>query len=583
MNIWLNGLTALSNYGWTVFSILIMLIWGVLVTRKVLVRIFKDRLTEGEYLSLSMAGWILPVSLWAAIFFGTILLFGETVTRLSLAFVILVSLPALFGRLGRISLSVPVLGLFFIVSIVLRFAFLQKTILPLYFDSAEHYRIIKYFLEIAKFPIGNYYHIWYHFLNAALSRFFQLSIVDTMLVFGQVMLAVLPISLFFIVRHETGMNIAAWFTCFLAGFGWHMPSHLVNWGKYPALFSLIFIHLVLSLGYLAYRNDRYKAQRSKIYLLIGFGIFLSALIHTRSLIVYAGMGISMLFTLWRKYLPVIAQRLVFVFVVCILAIEIIYVQKSRMLPPLLAGYIQSDPWITVLAMVLLFFSIKYYADLTFFLLVSFSLLILGLFIPVQLPGFGILTLMDRPYVQMLLYLPLSMFGGLGLAGLHQFLQGFSFYPKRLTQLVTFSAFGLVVFNANINYAFYPSDCCQIVSRDDLAALQWMDKTLPPDANILIASANLYVTSFEPLEARTGVDGGVWITPLTSRKTTFAPRQLSFDQPETHAWICSQKIGYIYIGAMTQSFSDNQFASRPEWYWGIFALPSSKIYQVIGCE
>jgi hypothetical protein len=583
MNIWLDCLTALSNYGWPVFSILLMLTWGTLVTRKVLVKIFKDCLTEAEYLSLSMAGWILPVSLWAAIFFGTILLFGETVTRLFLAFVILVSLPAVFGRLGRISSSVPVLGLFFIVSIVLLFAFLQKTILPLYFDSAEHYRIIKYFLETAKFPVGNYYHIGYHFLSATLSRFFQLSIVDTMLVFGQVALAALPISLFFIVKRETGVNITAWFTCLLAGFGWHMPAHLVNWGKYPALFSLLFFHLVLSLGYLAYRNDQYKAQRSKIYLLIGFGIFLSAFIHTRSLVVYAGMGISALFVLWRKYLPVTAQRLVFVLVVCILAIEIIYVQKSRVLSPLLAGYIQNDSWITVLAMVLLFFSIKYYADLTFFLLALFFILILGLFIPIQLPGLGILTLMDRPYVQMLLYLPLSMFGGLGLAGLHQFLQGLSFHPKRLTQLATLSVFGSVVLNAYANHAFYPSDCCQIVSRDDLAALQWMDITLPPDANILVASANLYVTSFEPLDARTGVDGGIWITPLTSRKTTFASRQLSFDQPETHAWICSQKIGYIYIGARMQSFSDNQFVSHPEWYREVFALPSSKIYQALGCE
>jgi hypothetical protein len=41
------------------------------------------------------------------------------------------------------------------------------------------------------------------------------------------------LSLFFITKRETGSNIAALFTSLLAGFGWHMPGHAVNWGEIP--------------------------------------------------------------------------------------------------------------------------------------------------------------------------------------------------------------------------------------------------------------------------------------------------------------------------------------------------------------
>ena len=38
------------------------------------------------------------------------------------------------------------------------------------------------------------------------------------------------------------------------------------------------------------------------------------------------------------------------------------------------------------------------------------------------PGYFNLTLLDRPFVEMTLYLPLSLIGGLGLAGLQQYLK-----------------------------------------------------------------------------------------------------------------------------------------------------------------
>ena len=66
-----------------------------------------------------------------------------------------------------------VLLLFFIL-IFIRLGFAADIILPSYFDSAEHYRIIQVFLnmrESSKFmwPTASYYHIGYHVIVAALT------------------------------------------------------------------------------------------------------------------------------------------------------------------------------------------------------------------------------------------------------------------------------------------------------------------------------------------------------------------------------------------------------------------------------
>lgn len=585
MNVWMDGLAVLVDRAWVVLSILITIIWGQALIIALLRKNFKTHFTNIEYVSLGMTGWILPVAFWAVWLFAGVFLFGEIAAAVVSILAVAAFLFALFyERTYRVFNPAWMPAL--LVSVILQLAFLEKTILPLYFDSAEHYRIIKFFtgyydLSGSGQTLINYYHAGFHFMNAAVSHVFQLGIVDTMLMFGQVALAVLPFSLFFIVKQETGSNVAAAFTCLLAGFGWHMPSHLVNWGKYPALFSLPGILFVFNIGYLLFQNK--KSRPSILYLLMGFGILVSVLIHSRSLVVFFFSAISLYLTFWRKRLPPIYQRLVFGIVLFIFMIEIGYVQKSAVLSPLLDGYLKNDLWMILLTAILTLFSIRFYADLTFFLLASFSFLMLGLFVPVHLPGFGTLTLLDRPYVQMLLYLPLSIYGGLGLAGLYRFLRGFSFHPKRLIQLVMLLVFGLAVLNAKINHYFYPSNCCQIVSRDDLTALQWMDKTIPPNASVLIASTDLFVTSFESPGAQAGVDGGVWVTPLISRKTMFLPGEASFDQPETHAEVCRLGADFIYAGGMSQSFNVLQLDEQGGWYQLAFSLPAAKVYQVIGCE
>jgi hypothetical protein len=416
------------------------------------------------------------------------------------------------------------------------------------------------------------------------SQVFHLGIVDTMLVFGQVILAMLPFFLFFIVKRETASNVAAVFTCLLAGVGWHMPSHVVDWGKYPALFSLVGIHFVLCVAYLICQNNQTKTERIALYGLLAFGTLTSVLLHTRSLIIFSFMGMSLLLTVWWKRVPLLFQWIVFALVVFLLAAEIVTVQNTSVLSLLFETSTGRDMVVTSLAIFLFIFSTWAFPNLTFFLLLLISLMLAGLFIPISgFMGYGSLTLLDRPYVQMLLYLPLPIFGGLGLAGLNGFWQKFSFRPKLFAQLTALFLFGIVILNTKANHNFYPSSCCQIASHDDLSAIHWMGRTLPPDANVLVASANLFVTSLESPDYLAGVDGGIWITPLISRKTISMRGDVNFEQPEIHAKVCQLKIGYIYVGSMPQSFNSLQLDRHAEWYQMVFSLPNASVYSVDGCE
>ena len=105
-------------------------------------------------------------------------------------------------------------------------------------------------------------------------------------------------------------------------------------------------------------------------------------------------------------------------------------------------------------------------------------------------GYANTTLLDRPFVEMFLYLPLAMLGGFGLAGLQQTLQ--NKIDIRFNKSIGVLFILLVSINAFFKYNLYPSDCCAIVSQDDLTAIQWIDKNLPQNAHILISSTDLNV-------------------------------------------------------------------------------------------
>lgn len=588
MSVWLDGLASLAEHAVTVTIMLLLVLWGMWVIRGLLDQFYKEHLGGFEKLALSTAGWPAPALFLALFVFLLSLVFTATIGYVAALLIILFSSFVLRSE----KLSLPQIFSFLLLgfaSLILRFAFLKDMFLPSYFDSAEHYRLIHSVTESYRLGIlseelqGTIYHLGFHFISAGLSFFFQQSIVDVMLVFGQVILAFLPFPVFFLVKRETDSTAAGMFAALLAGFGFHMPQHLMNWGKYPALLSLAIISFVFCMVYLAFRSGPHFHLRKYSLILLGVGSVSSALIHSRTLVIYTILGIAIFaLTIWKRQ-PPLTRNLAFLLVLCTIAAEIFFSQSDSALKLLLEGYLVKDLWMLLLLGVLVIFSLLHFTEMTFLIMTMLALMGLGLFTPFFLPIHGVQSLLDRPYVQMFVHLPFSLLGGLGLAGLIQTIKRLLPSRELLVRFTALIPFGLALINISLHYDFYSSPCCRFATRDDLAVFTWMDHSIPEDATILIASSSLYVASLQPSQIQTGVDAGIWIQPLLARNTALAWQGMQLDSSDVHAQLCSKEIGYIYIGGMPQSFSEPILAGLPEWYAPAFSLPQAKVYRVMGCN
>ena len=592
LTIILDGLFAAQVHWQSLLGVGLILLVSQLFLYSALKRIFGDQFSVAEYYSISLAGWILPASLISFVWYGVGKILSPQIGLLiAIIFFLITSLISLARTPRGISNSAkPVLFLLILLamfSLILRLAFVEKAVLPMYFDSAQHYlwiRDISSSLDSAQgtWSLVNYYHLGFHFLAAFITFITRAQINDTMLLLGQMILAVMPFSVFFLVRHWTGSNVAGIFAVILAAFGWYMPAHAVDWGKYPALASIDLIPFVLSIAYLSIQNRIFLSKQRywSLNILVLIGMLVSVFLHSRSLIVFFIVALTWVITsIWQK-LRGAARLLVAGLVLLALISGITFIQTKGILSPLFDPYGSKGLVVTLLVLMLSIFAYRAYPALVFSCIVAISLLLASVFIPLGnlIPGYANMTVLDRPFVEMILYLPLTLLGGFGLAGLEQYLQNpkFTFLSRAIVLLSVM----LVVINGLFRYDFYPSDCCDIASYDDLEAIGWMGNNLPQDVRILVSSTELNVLPTDEYQGSAGGDAGTWINPLIGRTTIFMPFTTDFSQPQTLATICQLQVDYVYVGKTGWGFNDATM--QADRYNLIFSIPNTKIYQVTGC-
>ena len=587
MNVLQDGALVFLDDWQLVISVLILVFIGQRIIRSIFRTIFEDTFSTSEYLSLSIAGWIAPALLvaliWSLLGIDNPILFGLLVLTF-----ILINLPRLKPDPSPASISKSLIFPFAVFAFtLLRLAYVRETVFPSYFDSAQHYLLTKSIMDeghawLLKSTINNYYHLGFHFLAAFFASVLDMEITRVMLVLGQMILALIPFSIYFLVRHETRSKVAGWFAIVLSAFGWYMPAHAVDWGKYPAMMSLGLIPFTLGIAYLIskYNNDLPIKERWSLYGMLGISLLLSVFAHSRSVVVLGIVFLAwMISNGWQKF-PQRQMLVAFILVVVFTLLEVEYIQRQSILVLLVDPYLQKGTLVTAYVLVLSIFAWMAYPRFTFVIVLTITFLLGSAFIPVTfIPGYRDLTLLDRPFVEMILFMPLSMLGGLGLSGLEKKLQGQLVWSK----FVGVFAIGVILVNAFFTHDLYPSDCCVIVGNDDVAAMDWMAKQLPVDARIGIASTELKVMTSDVSEGDIGIDAGIWVTPLTGRMTIPLPNDLEFGQQSTLEKICDLKINYLFVGEKGQPFGVEKIASHPERYKPLLSMPKTRVYEVIGCE
>ena len=539
-----------------ILALLACVTWGTLLVFAILKKITEQQFTDIELTALALGGWPLPTLLISLLLLflrafipaGFIYIIALIITTLSAGF-------AVRSVWGEVSLNFVHPILFFLLFVFMRLGFAANAILPPYFDSAEHYRIIQALLSMedgTKFawPGAAYYHLGYHFIVAAITCITHANIGQVMLLFGQIILAAIPLPIYFFVCRVTDSHWAALFGVTLAAFGWFMPAHAVNWGKYPALLSLLLIQFTLGTAII---KNRW---------LLALAAIASVLIHTRAIILLAIFGTAWLLSAMWMDQPRNRRILLLALTVTMLGMAILLLERNQILGPILEPYLI---WVTLLVGLLAATVFRSFPRLIVLPLISILLMLAGIYIPVTTSH----TLLDRPLVEMTLFLPLAFLGGLGVVRL----------PKFAVIVLAAS----IIIHAWVMYKFSPSDCCQLVDHDDAAALDWMDKHLPADARIAIASTDLNLNAFSRPMLGAGTDAGLWVAPLTQRATLTLPYSTDFVTQSTRDLLCQEHMTHIYIGARLQSFESDFAETNPAWYETVFSLPNAHIVQVINCE
>lgn len=587
----LNDILHILRDHWPALVLLLgMIASGVFIAVMTLRKATANHFTTAEYFSIGFSAWPIPVFLWALLAYLSLLIFKSTFLTISLTGLVIFLFLLKSRNVLKIEASsiLPVLLALLLVSIAVNMAFLSRLIFPAYFDSAEHYRLIRFFLQSldsssSTWPRDSYYHIGYHLIVAAIVKVTGFGIIEVMLVLGQLALSTLAIPLFFIISRESRSNAAGLLAVVFAGFGWYMPGHALNWGKYPAIFGLICTIFVINLLYLVLGKNSSTLEKRKLIPILLIAIVVSGILHTRSIITAGLFALSLILIHQWERLGQALRRSIFGAFLFMIFVSIFLLRSNETFGSLLSSYLDND--FPALSFVLLMgiFAVWKFPKLTFTLLLFLCMLWFSLSVPMYgLFGYSNLFLLDRPYAQLVLYIPFSLLGGLGIAGFletigERAIKGIPMQRIAIAILLTFLAV-----NAIFDQKYYPSNCCQLVGTDDLAAFSWIQEQTAPDANLLIASQDFSFTPDTSLLTPAGMDAGVWVSPITNRYTLFFSSHTDFSQDEIHLQLCNTQIHYVYIGNQDQSFNEETLIAKPEWYQKVFDLPQAKIYQLIGC-
>ncbi len=467
-----------------------------------------------------------------------------------------------------------------LVLLLARLAFVGRLTLPPYSDSATHYVVVLNLLDPSSRPdapysfqniLQHYYHFGVHCLTAWLALISGETSPLLLAIVGQVFLTILPFSVFVLAgmlaeKSSSSMRLAAAAAAgLIAAFGFWMPAFGVNWGKYPTVAGLAVLPVPLVYLY-ATKGARSGGPYGLMAALLFIGV---VLLHSRTILF---MGLACVLYWSVKVLHPRLQRLPVAPIVIGVAL-LAGLWNWAWLRPDLAGFYVSN-WLLLAGIAILLPSAySAYPESTLATLLTLGG-IAGLSLLETAPFLEGRTfqLMDAPFVQMGLYLPLAILGGLGGAGL-----GMQLYESRMLGALPVVLLGLLVMVEAPSFrTFYPDKCCDYVSQDDVGAFQWLRQNASPQA--LVVTAGLR-TSTRILEQ----DAGVWVYAMTGIATAKRSFNSSLYDPAFLASVCrGRREVYVYFGGRSMSFELSDIQGDPEDYQVVFSSGSTELAQVKAC-
>jgi hypothetical protein len=573
--IFTDGLIVLGQYAVPLLVFFVSVLgWGLWCLRP-----FMQPVSPARYLALALGIGIVALSLLglATAFVAQV---WQAVWKPASLVIVAVALVGwlLFGWEQRTMLwsqagKILTGGLLFLILLVIRLIFIRSILLPPYHDSAEHYMLVQSLLrpfetvDVANFLLdasARYYHLGFHALAAWWVSATGLEVAPALALLGQVFLVICPFTVFALADSLNGEQGFAWFAALLAAIGWSMPAFAVNWGKYPALAAVAGFPAVVTLWWSARHGPRRKFGKYVLLLLLSAGLIM---LHSRALVLLAlaACGVGVAWIRFPERMPLGWSLLP----ACVI-LPVFYWLRA----PLLSRYF-SLGYITLLLVILgLPFAFSFSPRLS----AVMSLFMLGIYaasvtkLPAMLRGYS-RFLLDRPFEDISLFLPLSALVGLELAG---FLFRLSSRPRLQAGLKAFFA-GMILISFSLQGSLRADRCCNYVETGDLYAMKWIKSETAPDAIVLISG-------YEMSNYQVATDGGAWVRALTGRNVNKVRYDLPWDTISARTLVCKPEWNepYIYAGGQEFSFDRNRLY-RPEWYEVVFEFEGTRVYKVHNCK
>jgi hypothetical protein len=377
-------------------------------------------------------------------------------------------------------------------------------------------------------------------------------------------LVILPVSIYFFVYSATGNITAGFVAMVFAAFAWRMPAFASNWGKYPAIVGLSLFPTVVGLWIIYYRFS--KKSLFVILLLIVTTVGLVS-IHSRLVVCLVLVLISFLVS--RKLHFIVDMNFWKAFLLTILSVVLFIPFRDY-----LSVYYENGYYLA-LALLALLLPIAFYRFPR--LTITTMLFLMGVWgaSSTRITFVEHVTaLLDRPFVDILFSIPLSVLGGIGFASLLD-----RFQIPAFKRSVTILFLGVIIFSFMFAGSVYPDLCCNYVGGSDLEAISWV-------AENTSESAVIWISAFKPGVYRIATDAGAWIEALTGRNVNKLDFDFEWSSPDSLDTIC--RPGYedvfVYTGSSTFSFPDEMLAKQNNWLAPVFVSGDKKIYQVtVQCD
>lgn len=451
-----------------------------------------------------------------------------------------------------------------------QFHFSNQLIFPSFTDSITHYRYIKHFLDWRVKGLNvwefisqlRFYHYGFHLIASEIHHLTGYAITDIMLTIGTWLIVLAPFTLALPLK-QLGVSTAnrRW-AILLIGLVFVFPDFALNWGKYPAILSVVLLPMSLSL-ILGIIKQPHKENNWVRWIVLLALLGLTGLSHWRSLVVLAAMTLVVIIfhKFFKKNIP-IAVSGVLVFG------ALFFLVKDRGRFNVSGG--QLVFWILVLfvALFVLFVQTKRKESNLLPLTIALYLAVRFLVeIPLGklLPQIG--APVDMPYFRIVLFIIAGLFMGVLISELKALLldrQEFLLTKKHyLKDIVVLMFVSLLIFAVPIQRKWQPSRTYILLGSQQKEAIDWALETFEGH------KVKLLLAGTPELDYVEYADAGGWLAEMGDFDIVFAIDSVDLNRSGVHARMCREDVGLVFADYSRATVFSPKVMLDPELYDTLF--------------